>query len=606
MRATKENSFRSASLKPLFLFFLIILHIRLFGFNTEQADTSRINSLTKEAYNSAQKDPSHAIKIAHAALEFSKIQGYQKGIADASLALGAAFMAKYNPGDSAIYYYQKSLNIYSLMNDFAGQGSACYGLSFLYNFKSDQPKSEEFGALSVKYFKKAGDEKGTIAALGTIIFLAKQAGDYEKALDLSKEAIETARSINDTLQWANALNDQGQVYKDMFLFNQSIDSYFAAYKLWKEKNDSSGLAIAYGSIANAYFYQEDYQKSLDFNFKKLHIIQETDKLWEWNKTLNNIALAYSNLNKHDSALSYMQKGLQLVEKRNYPNGVANSCDKMASTFLRMGEVDSAFVYSSRAVAISKKTNNKTHASYLVTFASVLDKKNKYNDALTIAKEAYHLAEKNPDSHTQLAAAFLLSEIYYHLNRKGMAYTFLTEYLKLNDSITNREYMRKVTRLDLQYEYDKKQKAAQHEIEMLDKTNQLKTERLRKSWIVIIAVFLLSSAGAIISFLVIRNKNHRIDQMSFEIRNYLLRLEVIHKKKPNEATTSETSFHYLVENYGLTQREAEIMELIETGIGNEEIAEKLFVSRNTIKFHIKNIFIKLDVRNRVQALHKMTM
>ncbi|HHE40131.1 MAG TPA: LuxR family transcriptional regulator, partial [Candidatus Cloacimonetes bacterium] len=57
---------------------------------------------------------------------------------------------------------------------------------------------------------------------------------------------------------------------------------------------------------------------------------------------------------------------------------------------------------------------------------------------------------------------------------------------------------------------------------------------------------------------------------------------------------------------LTQREAEIMELIETGIGNEEIAEKLFVSRNTIKFHIKNIFIKLDVRNRVQALHKMTM
>jgi LuxR family maltose regulon positive regulatory protein len=47
-----------------------------------------------------------------------------------------------------------------------------------------------------------------------------------------------------------------------------------------------------------------------------------------------------------------------------------------------------------------------------------------------------------------------------------------------------------------------------------------------------------------------------------------------------------------------------MKLIATGIGNEEIAEKLFVSKNTVKFHIKNIFIKLDVRNRVQALQKM--
>ena len=590
----------------MFLFFLIFLHIHLFGFNAEQADTSRINSLTKEAYNSAQKDPSHAIKVAHEALEFARVKDFQKGRADASLALGAAFMAIYNPGDSATFYYQKALNAYSLMNDFEGQGRACYGLSFLYNFKSKPEKAAQYANRSMKYLELAVNVKETIAALGAVIYFQRQAGNYEEALSLSQKAIETARSINDTLQWANALNDQGQVYKDMFLFNQSIDSYFAAYKLWKEKSDSSGLAIAYGSIANAYFYQEDYQKSLDFNFKKLQIIQKSEKLWEWNKTLNNIALAYSNLNKHDSALFYMRNGLQLAEQRNYPNGVANSCDKMASTFLRMGEVDSAFVYSSRAVGISSESNHKTHASYLVTFASVLEKKNKISDALTKAREAYQLAEKNFDSHTQLAAAFLLSEIYDHLNRKDMAYTFLTEYLKLNDSITNKEYMRKVTRLDLQHEYDKKQKAAQYEIEMLDKTNQLKAERLRKSWIVLIAVLLMSSAGAIISFLVISNKNHRIGQMSLEIRNYLLRFEVINKKKPSEVTTSKSAVSYLVENYGLTKREAEIMELIETGIGNEEIAEKLFVSRNTIKFHIKNIFIKLDVRNRVQALHKIAM
>ena len=53
--------------------------------------------------------------------------------------------------------------------------------------------------------------------------------------------------------------------------------------------------------------------------------------------------------------------------------------------------------------------------------------------------------------------------------------------------------------------------------------------------------------------------------------------------------------------GLTRREAEILDLIKNGLTNEEISEKLFVSKNTIKFHIKNIYIKLDVKNRAQAL-----
>jgi ATP/maltotriose-dependent transcriptional regulator MalT len=162
-----------------------------------------------------------------------------------------------------------------------------------------------------------------------------------------------------------------------------------------------------------------------------------------------------------------------------------------------------------------------------------------------------------------------------------------------------ENMRKVTRLDIQHEYETKQRKAQYEIDMLAKNNELKTERLRKTWIVLFAIILLSIAGATISFLIIKNKDHRMEQMKLELRNYLFQLDKLKTGSKNEDPIGE-----LANNYGLTQRETEIMELIATGIGNEEIAEKLFVSKNTIKFHIKNIFIKLDVRNRVQALQKM--
>jgi len=160
-------------------------------------------------------------------------------------------------------------------------------------------------------------------------------------------------------------------------------------------------------------------------------------------------------------------------------------------------------------------------------------------------------------------------------------------------------MRKVTRLDIQHEYNKKERQARFEIEMLDKSNQLKAEKLHKSWILLIALLLLSLTGAIISMLFIHNKNHRIEKMNLEIRNYLFQLEKLKK-----GSNSGSPVNDLAKNYGLTHRETEIMQLMATGIGNEEIAGKLFVSKNTIKFHIKNIFIKLDVRNRVQALQKM--
>ena len=55
--------------------------------------------------------------------------------------------------------------------------------------------------------------------------------------------------------------------------------------------------------------------------------------------------------------------------------------------------------------------------------------------------------------------------------------------------------------------------------------------------------------------------------------------------------------------GLTPREHEILGLIAQGLSNREIAEKLFVSENTIKTHSSRIFEKLQVSRRVQAVQK---
>jgi DNA-binding CsgD family transcriptional regulator len=55
--------------------------------------------------------------------------------------------------------------------------------------------------------------------------------------------------------------------------------------------------------------------------------------------------------------------------------------------------------------------------------------------------------------------------------------------------------------------------------------------------------------------------------------------------------------------GLSKREAEIMLLIHEGLSNQQIADKLFISEHTVKKHISNIFLKLNVERRTEAIKR---
>lgn len=59
----------------------------------------------------------------------------------------------------------------------------------------------------------------------------------------------------------------------------------------------------------------------------------------------------------------------------------------------------------------------------------------------------------------------------------------------------------------------------------------------------------------------------------------------------------------VEQLGVTPRELEILGLIAAGLSNREIAEKLFVSENTVKTHSSRLFDKLNARRRTQVVQR---
>ena len=59
----------------------------------------------------------------------------------------------------------------------------------------------------------------------------------------------------------------------------------------------------------------------------------------------------------------------------------------------------------------------------------------------------------------------------------------------------------------------------------------------------------------------------------------------------------------IQKTGISDRELDVLKLIVMGSSNQEIADQLYLSLSTVKTHISNIFLKLEVSRRTQAVQK---
>jgi len=62
----------------------------------------------------------------------------------------------------------------------------------------------------------------------------------------------------------------------------------------------------------------------------------------------------------------------------------------------------------------------------------------------------------------------------------------------------------------------------------------------------------------------------------------------------------------IDDSKLTKREAEVLHLLAKGMTREEIANRLYISSETVKMHTKNLYKKLNAKNKIDALIKSKM
>jgi DNA-binding CsgD family transcriptional regulator len=120
-----------------------------------------------------------------------------------------------------------------------------------------------------------------------------------------------------------------------------------------------------------------------------------------------------------------------------------------------------------------------------------------------------------------------------------------------------------------------------------------SDRQMKIYSGIMAVF-FTGFGIWLSFKLREPKTEKITEKIIE--TVYIEKEPAEKQEENGTVDEEQ-----IQKLGISKRELEVLQLIAEGLSNQEIADRLFVSSNTVKTHVARIFEKLDAKRRTQAI-----
>lgn len=88
-------------------------------------------------------------------------------------------------------------------------------------------------------------------------------------------------------------------------------------------------------------------------------------------------------------------------------------------------------------------------------------------------------------------------------------------------------------------------------------------------------------------------------LSFAVLGIWVGNRLTAQKKPGAFERNQQAIEYL----GLSPSEQRVLTLLAQGLSNAEIADRIHISVNTVKSHLSNLYAKLEVSRRTQAVHK---
>ncbi|HLV69868.1 MAG TPA: tetratricopeptide repeat protein, partial [Xanthomarina sp.] len=362
--------------------------------------------------------------------------------------------------------------------------------------------------------------------------------DYQTLKSTNLQNIQLAESLKDSLLIAFANNNLGWAYKSLSKNDSAYYYYYKASKLFNKLQSDRNEGEVLFNMANIQFEEKDYLGAEENAITALRLIRNLpktennlDTLWSIN---NLLAIISDELGQFDKAIEYHQKALSFSDqiKDNYLYTLYSNSN-IALIYKEQKQYDKALgiykdLFNNKEILLQEPNN---YALILGDYAYVKHLSNKFktDEITSMFTEAYKMSDSLQDNYSLMSISLNASEFYkdlslkdsalffanraYNLAKKtntndvilkslilksdieepAKAKTFLTEYVKLSDSLQNKERAIRNKFARIEFETDL----------IVERSKQIAKERL---WLLFLSIGLIFTLLLLYIIVTQRTKN----------------------------------------------------------------------------------------------------
>ncbi|WP_009034336.1 LuxR C-terminal-related transcriptional regulator [Indibacter alkaliphilus] len=406
---------------------------------------------------------------------------------------------------------------------------------------------------------------------------------FEEAMDIFSFMKSLAIQNRDSISLAKITNAIGVAYYYQGIHDEALSHYQKGLELSEKLNYQEGASHALNNLAVIYRQQRNFRRALEIHEKSLAIkTAQSDTVGMINSHYN-LGLLHSYLNDFKKSFSEFELAEKLSLNTPSSHNLAEINIGKAVALYNLGNDNEA--YDLLFAEVPKLKPDKIHEkAAALTYLGILEIKLDKN-GLDRLLEAHQLLENSDRLELQRQLYKEMASAYEIVGKHNLAVNAWKEYNILNDSINNEQKAWAMEEMQARFDaIDKDKKIQQQELALF-------SEKSKKKWIgIVLSLTFFSFATGM--YFYIRKWRASVKKQEEELKNTIHNSSIDFQKVNGKMLTP------------LTKREIEIIKLVEKGKSNNEIADQLFVSENTIKTHLKNIFSKTEANNRTDLIHRL--
>lgn len=438
----------------------------------------KVDILKELCFEYRASNPAKALEYAKQGEQLSRMIEYPEGLAD-SLTLSAIIHYEGSRYDEALKFYLASLEVYRKHDLKKGIAKTLYNTAALYLDKGNYDKAMDALIRARDVYEQIDDKSGMININNILGIIYNSRGQFVKALEYYNRSLQISREINDRKTMAVCYNNIGTLYQEQGYFSKAMENFMKTLEIHEQMDFKNGMAAAYFNIASVYQATKEYEEALANYHKSLDIYRQSGDRRAIGNTLNNIGSIYYEKREFQRALETLEKALNIHREIGSRPAEAKVLYTLAGVYRHLENYSRALELFAKAKIIYSQLNNKMGLADVDTgIGSCYAFLGRNKKAVTVLARALNIAREIDYPPAIKKSSAYLHNVYAAMNRHRDAYRTHLLFKSVSDKLKNDREVKKLTKLELQYEFRTIQREMELEQkkEVMAKETEIKKQR----------------------------------------------------------------------------------------------------------------------------------